>query len=260
MFSSQLSATTSKTSISSTDTVDLFDSHQLPEKYRENCVLARKIFVNNAESDYVDLLITDNLELVECQQGEVVNYLNLSDEIDSNRRKVEVVLFHVVFTDDDDRVIYAIKFNTTLIGVERRTSQLKVVGREKNVASVRKHFCNKKREIGFLVTFNDNREKFTKFLDEEHESFVNNENFHEIYKSVKCKKEAVESMLAEVSQEIAVLQQKQTADVPKSLLSDVSAPQCKFQSPIQPHPHPCTFRIQTRSRHCCATAAYGPGA
>lgn len=255
MFSSQLSASASKTSISSTDTADLFDNYQLPEKYRENCIFARKIYVNN-EKSYVDLLITNNLEIVECQESEIVNYLNLSDEITSHGlSRVEVVSFDVVITSDD-RVIYAIKFNTTLIGVERKNSQLKVVVREKNVASLKKHFCNDKREVGFLLTFSDNREKFTNFLDEEYETFINNENFFEIYKNVKAKKETVESMLHRVSQEIEVLQQKEIAKVPKDLLSDVSAPQCKFQYPL-------SFililfcRIQMRNRHFCATVASG---
>lgn len=222
MFSSQLSTSTSKSSISSTDGESFVDNYRLPEKYRENCVYARKVFIKNQEN-HLDLLITDNLELVECQHGEIINYLNLSDFISNGLKKFSIESFDVLFCDDD-RVIYAVKFNATLLGIERRGSQLKVTANEKNVSTVKKYFCNEKQEIGFLITFNDRRQqKFTKFLDDEYENFSNSETFHEIYKNVKLKRESIESHVETLSKEIQVLHLKQIPEVPKNLLTDVSS-------------------------------------
>lgn len=221
MFGSQSSASTSKTSLfSNEDEID-GENFRLPEKYRENCCVKRKIFLD--KRNYVDLIVTDKCEIIECQAGEVVNYLNISDEINSSYYKFE---YFDMLISDDNRIIYAVKFNSTLIGIERKSSHLNILTTHKNVQSVKKHFDNVNNEVGFLVTFLDRNQKFTKFLDEDYENFLCNRNnseiFSNIFKNVHQKRELAEAHLEKLSKEIEFLHSKQIPQVPKTLLSDVS--------------------------------------
>lgn len=221
MLGSQCSASTSRTSLFSNDGESDVDGFRLPEKYRESCCLARKIFLDR-ESSYVDLVITDKCEIIECQLGEVVNYLKFSDEIKSTVPKFEN--FDVLICDDG-RIIYAVKFNSTLIGLERKTSQLEILKTFSNVQSFKKHFDSVNNEIGFLLTFLDVTQKFTTFLDDDYENFLNNRNsevFSSIFKNVHAKREAAERYLLTLTKEIEELRLKKIAQVPKNFLTDVS--------------------------------------
>jgi hypothetical protein len=223
MFGSQCSASTSKTSIFSNEDENDCENFRLPEKYRENCCVKRKIFLD--KKNYVDLFVTDKCEIIECQLGEVVNYLDIRDEIKSSNNIFYKFEYFDMLISDDNRIIYAVKFNSTLIGIERKSSHLNILMTLNNVHLVKKHFDNINNEVGFLVTFLDRNQKFTKFLDENYENFLCNRNseiFCNIFKNVQQKREVAEAHLKKLSQEIEFLHSKQIPQVPKILLSDVS--------------------------------------
>lgn len=192
-----------------------------PEK-NKTAVLKRKVCV---ESLIVDVMITSECEVIKCQKSEVVNYLNLKTHFQNNSQIVdkENVKFEVVV--ENDFTIYAVKIHSTLFGIERKSSQLKVLKVLEKVNSVQRA-VDSSGEVYVLVTYNDNNQELTKFLDDSLEEFLKNKNssqmFQSIYESVSKKTAVVMTQLKDLNREVEELGLKLSSRIPAKMLQDVS--------------------------------------
>jgi hypothetical protein len=120
--------------------------------------------------------------------------------------------------------IYALKINSKLFGIERKSSQLKVLKVLENVTS-NQSVVDDCGDVVILVTFNDNRQQLTKFLDDDLEEFLKNKSsqrFNEIYESVSQKETTVRNQLKVLKKEVEELSLKLREEIPVTMLHEVS--------------------------------------
>lgn len=231
MLESQTSSS-SAASFQSARNENLKDSSVFPEKFRDNSLLSRKVFFD--EESFVYVMITSRCELIECKNMEIVNYVNLQSHFSGE--EVDVVKPEEVefeFMISDGSVVYALKVNSKLFGIERKASQLKVLKVFEKVSSIRCAVEENYGEISMLVTFQDQKEQLTSFLEEDHEEFNRKRDtprFHSIYECVAQKIEAAQNQLNNLQKETEEMNLKLQPEVPSTMLQDVS-----FEFPFPLH-------------------------
>jgi uncharacterized protein YbaR (Trm112 family) len=223
MLTSQTSSS-SATSVLSPRNRELFKSLRVPEKFKADCIFARKIFID--DDFVVTVIISSRCELIECQDEEIINSIALksylpigNNVINSEDVKLEVLI------ESSENVIYGLKVNSIVFGIERSFSQLKLFKVLPNVKLIKLVVCPVNRDACFLVKFNDNRKFRTKFKDEELESFMQNrltEKFSNIYESANSKIETVRQKLGSITSELEEMSLKIQQEMPKLMLDDVS--------------------------------------
>lgn len=211
-------------SVQSQPKEDSLFSSVFPEKYKS--IVSKKYF--DKFSCSIEVMISSECEVIECRKGEVINYLDLKGYF--NRKipanlKNENVKFDIILSEDC--TIYVIKINSTLFGVERKSSQLKVLKVHQNVKSMEFALdeSSNKNDVLVLITFNDNKQQLTKFLDEDLEEFLKNNNsqqFQGILESVSQKTIVAQTQLNNLNREIEEMMLKLRPEIPSTMLSDVS--------------------------------------
>lgn len=213
----------SVTSQQSTKNQDDKRQSMIPEKFRKNSVISRKVFLEAIE---FYLIVTSDYEIVECKDGEILNYLNLQrhfpdDEVQSVKVKnvdIEVIV------GDGDSVVYAVKIGSILFGVERRSAQLKMLKVLTKVYSMKCVVNRNTSDISVLVTFTDKKRLLTNFLNEELECFMQNKNtetFNSVFECVAQKTTIAQGHLDKLTKEIEEISLK-LREIPSSMLQDVS--------------------------------------
>lgn len=197
-----------------------------PEKFKQNCTFSRKVFLN--KKNYVYIIVTSLFELIECKGREVINYINLKRllpvEIGSITDKD--VDFEVIL--NSNTVVYALKIHSILIGVERSSSQLKILKLLSKVKSFECKLSELSSEPLLEVTFDDERKILTNFQDDDLENVMQGgdlRKFHNLLRGTELRKKSVEVHLNKLTEEVNNLSLKMLAErkiMPKLLLEDVS--------------------------------------
>lgn len=204
------------------------DSNLFPEKFKTNCLLARKVLLHDDE--LVNVIISTSLELIECKGREVVNYINLKCHLPAESRSSTSVNFSVIIQQGrSNSVVYALKINSALVALERRASQLKVLNALTRVNSCNLTLDEFSRQPAFLVVYEDGSETVTDFLDLELGCMRREKRFAGIYESVNQKTKVAGLQLAKLNEEIEKLSLKMLANrsfLPKLMIEDVSRTVC----------------------------------
>ena len=193
-----------------------------PDKFV--AVAHKRIYLDKSSCN--DIIVTNEYEVIECNNGEVTNYLNLkghfSEKDQQNLREENV---EIEFILDADRTIYAVKINSTLFGILCKLSQLKLLRVIEKVKSVQNVVDDETGDVLLQVTFNDNKQILTKFLDEDLEEFLKNkssEKFNGIFERVAQAKVAAQSHLNNLTREVEEMSWKLSGEIPATMLQDVS--------------------------------------
>lgn len=219
-----LTSQTSSSSATSLKNGDVKHSWEYPEKFKQCCVYLRKMFLHDVKFTVV---VTSSYEIIECKKDEVVNYLNLKCHFaDSSAEPVgSDIKFEVVIRDEI--VLYALKIRSTLFGIERSLSQLKLLKSITNVKSFKITLDEPSNEPSFQVTFGDNQQLTTAFQDEAFEEFMRNKStpdFQIIFDQATQKTKGAQLQLDKITAEIEKLDLELHGDktlLPKLLLADV---------------------------------------
>jgi predicted house-cleaning noncanonical NTP pyrophosphatase (MazG superfamily) len=214
----------SVTSLMSTKNQDKKRQSMLPEKFRKNSIITRKVFLD--EEEFYSI-ITNDCELIECKDGEILNYLNLQshfpdDEVQIAKKKnvdIEIII------GEGDSAVYAVKIDSMLFGIERRSAQLKMLKVLTKVYSIKCVVDRDTGDISVLVTFTDKKKLLTNFLDEQLECFMQNKNtetFNSVLECVTQKTTSAQNQLDKLTQEIEEISLKLQGEIPSSMLQDVS--------------------------------------
>lgn len=227
MFESQASSNsaTSRSSVKKED-VSVF-----PEKFRRDSVLLRKVFFSDDQFQSqllqaFSVMITSQCEVIECNKsGEITNYLNLQCHFPDELQiaKTENVDMEIIISDDS--VLYAVKINSMLFGIERKKSQLKLLKVLTKVNSFNRVVDENSGDISILVIFDDNKQQLTKFLDNELEDFMRNKNssrFNSVFEYVTQKTAAAQIQLDNLTSEIEEMSLKLQQEISATMLQDVS--------------------------------------
>lgn len=225
MLTSQTSSS-SPSSLFSSITGEKARGFGYPEKFKQNCIFSRKVFFD--PENYVTVLITSLFELIECKPDEVVNYINLKSLCDNVKGSVSVedVDFEVMIKDSG--TVYALKLGSTLFGIERSSSQLKVLKTVKNVHSFKCLLDEGTLEMVAKVTFKDATKLVTSFQDDDLEEFIREKEsptFAEVYESARQISKTAASHLEKLTKEIEEMSLQlygQTKTMPKIMLEEVS--------------------------------------
>lgn len=198
--------------------------HLLPEKFKTNCLFARKVLLEDDVS--VNVIITSAFELIECKGREVINYINLKCHLPAELRSCTSVDFDVIIQQGRTcRVVYALKIHSVLLGLERKASQMKVLKVLTGVKSFNLTLDEVRGQAAFRVTHDDGREILTNFVDSELECLMKNEKFANIYESATRKTKAASLQLTNLNDEVEKLSLRLHEDrkmLPKLMLEDVS--------------------------------------
>lgn len=230
MLESQTSGS-STTSFPLSKNENVKQSSTFPEKFRDVSLLTRKIFF---AGEFHRVLITSQCEFVVLKSDEIVNSMNLQSHFLSEEVKIvkaEDVDFEAIIHCDS--VVYAVKINSLLFGIERRSSQLKLLKVLTKVKSVKLAVDDNIGEVSFLVVFDDNKQQLTKFLDDELEDFLRNKRsssvFESIFECVNQKTASAQDQLNILGREIEEMKMKLHGEVPATMLQDVNF-QLKLQT------------------------------
>lgn len=226
MLTSQTSSSSVSSLLSTKNDKERSHPCDYPEKFKQNCVFSRKVFFDI--DDCVMLIVTSLLELIECKEDEVVNYIDLKCHCDAVRDKVGTkdVDFEVMLKDTG--TVYALKIQSILFGIERNSSQLKLLKTISNVHSFKCQFDDASCEMVVQVTFSNRDEILTSFQDDEIEDFMRNKEspiFAEVFESARQISETARSHLNTLTKDIedmSLLFYGRTRTIPKLMLDDVS--------------------------------------
>lgn len=199
-------------------------SWEYPEKFKQCCVHLRKMFLHDVK---FTVIVTSSHEIIECRKAEVVNYLNLKCHFTNSFAELvgSDIKFEVVIRDGI--VIYALKIRSTLFGIERSSSQLKVLKSIANVKSFKITLDEPSNEPSFQVTFADNQQLTTAFQDEAYEDFMQNKStpdFQIIFDQATRKTKGAQLQLDKITADIEKLDLELHGDktlLPKMLLVEV---------------------------------------
>lgn len=204
------------------------DSNDIPEKFKECCVLKREVYLVD---EVLTLIVSSEMELIECARGEVTNYLNIKATVGDEIAKQCVVSsenlqFDVILAPET--VLFVLRMNSILFGIERKPSQLKLLKTLTNVNTFKLKIVDESNDPWIEVLFNDGYVKLTQFQDEEFEDFLLNKNsdkFSELYQAASDKTAEGLRELNQLSREIEKLDsiiQESSRILPKLMLQDVS--------------------------------------
>lgn len=244
MLESQTSSS-SATSFFSTKNDDSIQSSGFPEKFHKVSILTRKVFFRQ---DFFEVMITNLCEIIECKNGEVINYLNFQCHLPSDEVPVvkgENVELEMMISESS--LVYAVKIATTLVGILRQSSQLKVVKVLTKVKSINSEVNEESGEISLRVIFNDQKQLLTNFLDDGYQALMgenNAERFKSIFECVSQKTAAAEAQLNNLTREIEEMSLELQSKVPATMLRDVS--ELKPDSSVNKLQFP-TVRIPTKN-------------
>lgn len=199
-------------------------SQDFPAKFKDS-ILKRKIVIDDRVTT---IIVTSLYELIECQGYEVINYINLKFHIPHEQR--------TAFSDVDVDVIqssklfvYALKINSIMFGIERSSSQLKVVKVLTNVKSFSLIVDETFGDIAAKIVFADNKELITRFQDDDVECFMRNTKdtlkFKELYHYATQKREEARQLLKSITSDVEKMSLAIHGDnksLPKTMLADVS--------------------------------------
>ena len=197
-----------------------------PEKFKKSCLFSRKVFFDS--DDCVTLLVTSLFELIECKDDEIVNCINLKGLCDLKEITSKDIQFKVIVKENG--AIYALKIHSVLFGIERSSSQLKLLKTLTNVYSFKCQF-DESFELVFQVTFDDESRLLTSFQDDDLEDFMNNkesETFADVYEKTRQISKTAATYLNTLTrniEEMSLVLYGQTKTMPKLMLEDVS---CKL--------------------------------
>lgn len=248
-----LESQASSNSISSLKIEDSKRSSLFPEKFI--AVAYKRIYFDNRLIS--DLIVTSEYELVECSNGEVVNYMNLKGYFPENNLQIlREENVEIEFILDEDQTIYAIKINSTLFGILRKHSQLKLLKVIEKVKTIQNVVEDETGDILLEVTSNDNKKHLTTFLDEDFLKNKSSQRFNGIFERVAQAKVAAETHLSNLTREVEEMSLKLRGEIPAMMLQDVSRQVINSSLKITPP----SFRIPTINHHSSATAASGHAA
>lgn len=222
MLESQTSSSSATSFLSIKDN-DSDERSGFPEKFQKVSVLTRKVFFSD---DCVKVMITNLGEMIECKNSEVVNYLNFQCHVPSDEVPIitaENVEFEVMISDS--ALVYAVKIESTLFGILRKSSQLKVVKVLTKVKSIKSEVNEESGEICLRVTFNDQKQLVTNLLDDDYQALTgryNTARFRDIFEYGSQKIEAAEAQLNNLTKKLEELSLKLQNNVPATMLRDVS--------------------------------------
>lgn len=231
MLTSQTSSS-SATSLSSRNGESKKFKCKFPEKFKKSCVFSRKVFIEEASDEaVVTVIITSLCELIECVDDVVTNYINLKHQVECKLAKenisAEDVDFEVIFLDSG-AVVYVLQINSVLFGIERLSTQLKLLKTLTKVKSFKYKLDEQGSQIVIQVTFVDNKQLLTSFVDDDLEDLIRNtesSQFSNIFESASQKTEAARSQLDNISNDIEKMDLMMHGNMkmlPKLMLADVS--------------------------------------
>lgn len=176
---------------------------ELPQKFKDSCVLSRKFSGFNEEP--LVIIITNLFELIECCDSVVVNYINLSSYFSEFEKVTSSdIEFDPIF-QGTSTFLFLLKIKASLFGIERCTSQLKFLSVINQVKSF-KQVIDDSGRISVEVTLADRTKKLTSFLDDDFDDVINNSTkFSALFESVKHKSEIAEAQLNSVISDIEQL-------------------------------------------------------
>lgn len=230
-----------------------------PEKFKKCCVFSREVFLEDA----LTVIVTSEFELIECAQDKVTNYLNLKSKLSSDQINLNVdsakVQFDVVILDAINKsVLYALRIDSVLFGIERTSSQLNLLEILTGVKTFKLETIGESNEPWLKVSFNDGTHKLTRFQDEGLEDFLQNKNssqFEALFEAASTKTSAGLAELDKISRDIEKLDiamYESSRTLPKLMMQDVSQSfenllHVSLQHNMESKPF-LTLRIQTSDR------------
>lgn len=200
---------------------------ELPEKFKESCVLSRKVLVEEP----VIVIITSLCEVIEFRNVEVINYFNFKCHIESELAKETINAEDVdlgVFFRDSGVIIYVLQVNSVLFAIERLSSQLRLLKTLTKVKSFKYKLDELTNMTSVQVTFENNKQLITSFDDNDLEDLMRNAastEFLSFFECVSQKMEAARCHLDNITKDIEKMDLSLHGNLkmlPNLMLADVS--------------------------------------
>ncbi|CRL06911.1 CLUMA_CG019805, isoform A [Clunio marinus] len=221
-----ITSQTSSSSLNSVSSLTNEISSGYPEKFKECCVIARKVYIDHRENKKsLTVIVTSHCELIECIENEVSNYINFNHEVTSIEDNEFITSDNVdfdVMTLISDIVVYVVRIKSVLLTIKRKSSQLKILKVFSNVDSFNIKYNKNENSAAIFVTFHDkSQRKINPHCDDLDDlNCIKSEKFMKMIQYATGKSKKARFLLESISKDIEELHFMSTKHLPRVLLSE----------------------------------------